>query len=330
MGRLQFARRLVARRLVSKLNTLFLFTLFSWFIFCEGTKEPSVYHIALNQYNHDKTSSLRRRDSNFRIDIEEPESHRNLQNSNATWARIYGGIEVPIRRYPYLAALFWTNPVTGNLRLVCGGSLIAPTVILTAAHCADKVDVVMLGIYNFTNIQEMDYEYYMISPNQKVMYPSYDPTTQAGDFLLLTLDQPSKFYPITLNTDDLLPSDSQLLTVMGWGVTESGTQSSTPREAVVSAMANSLCAERYRHSSPIYDNELCASGGSTYDSCQGDSGGPLILKGGSAQEDILVASVSWGYDCADSLYPGVYARLSAVRAWLKELVPQARFDSSTF
>lgn len=315
---------------MSNLCALFLLVFYSWFIFCEGTNEARVHQIVLNQYKYDKTSSLRHHTANIRKKIEIPETHRHLQNSKAIHARVYGGNEVPIRRYPYLAALFWTNPDTGNLRLVCGGSLIAPTVILTAAHCADKVDVVMLGIYNFTNIQEMDYEYYMISPNQKVIYPSYDPTTQAGDFLLLTLDQPSKFNPITLNADELLPSDSQWLTVMGWGVTESGTQSSTPREAVVTAMANSLCAERYRYSSSILDNELCASGGSTYDSCQGDSGGPLIIKGGSAEEDILVASVSWGYDCADSMYPGVYARVSAVRTWLEELVPQARFDSSSF
>jgi secreted trypsin-like serine protease len=58
--------------------------------------------------------------------------------------RIYGGNDVTPGRYPYLASLHFRNPFTGELYQACGGSLIAPSVILTAAHCSDYIDVALL------------------------------------------------------------------------------------------------------------------------------------------------------------------------------------------
>ncbi|XP_020805941.1 trypsin alpha-3-like [Drosophila serrata] len=50
--------------------------------------------------------------------------------------------------------------------------------------------------------------------------------------------------------------------------------------------------------------------------CQGDSGGPLVdIKSGQ-----LIGIVSWGYGCADSNYPGIYADVAFFKDWIVKVV----------
>ena len=243
-------------------------------------------------------------------------------------SRIHGGEEVQQGRYPYLAALF-QRTTWGAFQQVCGGVLIAPKVILTAAHCLEYIDVVMLGVHDFRNIQGSSYELYSLSPKSTLRYPLYDPYTLDGDFALVFLPEPSKFAPVTVNANGDVPSTDQKLTVMGWGTTEHGALSNVPLETTVDVLSNMDCANRYGSESHISKRMVCASGGSERDSCQEDSGGPLIIKGQDAADDILVGLVSWGYECSGWFYPGVYSRVSAATFWLKHNVPEVFDDSVT-
>merc|ERR1719387_1210144 len=61
---------------------------------------------------------------------------------------------------------------------------------------------------------------------------------------------------------------------------------------------------------------ICAGvEGGGKDSCQGDSGGPLFLKKADGSELVQVGVVSWGNECANAAFPGVYARVSQFASW---------------
>ena len=74
--------------------------------------------------------------------------------------------EVQKGRYPYLAALF-KKASDGSLKQSCGGALITPNVIVTAASCLGSVDVAYLGLHDSLNMEEGTYEVFDISSDGK-------------------------------------------------------------------------------------------------------------------------------------------------------------------
>jgi secreted trypsin-like serine protease len=69
----------------------------------------------------------------------------------------------------------------------------------------------------------------------------------------------------------------------------------------------------------IGDTEICATGlTGGKDSCFGDSGGPLVVAADNDQGYAQVGIVSWGPQCGNPLYPGVYTRVSSFSQWIKD------------
>jgi trypsin len=232
-------------------------------------------------------------------------------------SRIYGGVETASGRYPYIAIL--SRSISPGVGMpICAGSLISSKVILTAAHCIGLVDTIWLGVENINMLQEGIYEMYSIS--NPIVSPNFNSSNVENDFALLFLDKPSSFKPITFNTDFTQPKVGSEVYAIGWGKTESGHESPVPREANLVVLSDMECASMYTPYANISGSMMCATGGSQRDACQGDSGGPLIIKGQNATADILVGMVSWGFDCADSSFPGVYSRISTAAMWLKQYI----------
>ena len=69
----------------------------------------------------------------------------------------------------------------------------------------------------------------------------------------------------------------------------------------------------------IGDTEICATGlTGGKDSCFGDSGGPLVVAADNDRGYAQVGIVSWGPQCGNPLYPGVYTRVSSFSKWIKD------------
>lgn len=180
-------------------------------------------------------------------------------------SRIINGDAASPNRYPYTASL-----VEGE-RHICGGTLIAPDVILTAGHCSTFFDGVHIDRYDVNDSGD----YLMVEEHYP--HPNYGNVIQS-DFALAKLYGRSEKTVVGLNTAESTPVDDDYLTVMGWGVTVEGvssSQSDVLREVEVQYMSNEECdassgnyaGDFVTYGGYIEGNMMCAWS-SNKDACQ--------------------------------------------------------------
>mmetsp|Transcript_42315 Transcript_42315/g.62788 ORF Transcript_42315/g.62788 Transcript_42315/m.62788 type:complete len:1003 (-) Transcript_42315:64-3072(-) len=243
----------------------------------------------------------------------------NQEAAGGAQARIIGGDEAVEGRYPYAVSL-----VKFGFHF-CGGSVVAPDMILSAAHCKGEATSVQVGRHDRND----RFDTYEVLPVvQEFPHPQYD-ARQNYDQMLIKVSKTTNAQSVRLNSDGDVPQAGQETTVMGWGATVSGDSSSTSPELLevtVGVVSNEQCRQAKNPAYPftnyyndIFPNMMCAIDEGE-DSCQGDSGGPLIIRGGSASGDVQIGVVSWGYGCAIPGFPGVYSRTSADFDWIRDTI----------
>lgn len=238
--------------------------------------------------------------------------------------KIVGGDVAPPGAYPWAAALVDARRPAERGQF-CGGSLVRPRVVLTAAHCvaglAPREMDVVVGRDRLSSREGERLDVARIGWHPKVDLLGGPEGTVRNDVAQVKLTEPAGLAPVALAGPEDAPAFAagQPGRVLGWGlVKERGVEASDElRQVDVSIVSDEACGEAY----PGFNrrSQLCASGPKR-DACQGDSGGPLIVgdgEGGWLQAGV----VSAGRGCARAKFPGVYAKVAALVDFIRERHP---------
>ena len=212
-------------------------------------------------------------------------------------------------------------------RQFCGGEVVAPTLVITAAHCVfdfENREFTNANLYaavtgrttlsNSAEGQEIPFASYTFFTDGAGQ-PLFDPVTFEYDVVLVTLSAPTTAPPIKIAGPDEAATweTGRDAYVSGFGAAqEGGGKQDTMRAAMIAIIGDSTCASGKVYGNTIFPSvQVCAgrlAGG--VDTCQGDSGGPLVVPT-LASGFRLVGDTSFGVGCARPYKPGVYGRLAA-------------------
>ncbi|CAG4926814.1 unnamed protein product [Colias eurytheme] len=231
--------------------------------------------------------------------------------------RIIGGEDAEEGAFPYQVSLRLTSAVNEHH---CGGTLIRPTFVLSAAHCtyglpANRV-LVVVGtntissggtMYNVTNV---------------INHENYNRRTVLNDISILQTTEisfNSKVAPLPLTNEPTPDGTPSILT--GWGWTKPNRSGKTDKLKVlyVNTFPIQECIDILKKAyprQPVTTNHVCAFYKNGTGACTYDSGGPL------AADNKLIGIVSWGVPCARG-YPDVYTSVYKYHDWIEDHIGSA-------
>jgi len=271
------------------------------------------------------------------------------RNSDGLGARIQGFTESESQfgEWPHMCAVLHSSPVeqeagyTGEPETVnlyqCGGSLIAPGVVLTAAHCVDKFrqNPTELKVRCGEWDTQQETEPYPHQDRQIAaldIHPEFEGRNLKNDFAVLFT---SEEFVLSSHIDTAcLPQpgetfDGTTCFATGWGKDKFGAEGQYQlvlKEIDLPVVNHDTCQDKLRETRlgkkfKLDDSFVCAGGVNGKDTCKGDGGSPLVCPSQYDPNTYIQAGiVAWGVGCGEDGTPGVYADVSKASCWIDQAI----------